>query len=63
LWALKGNEAEALRYFNRAVAAYPHLLKDFAAEFEALDVRDVPAARAFGEALLQRLGTQRSGAQ
>ena len=60
LWALKGNEREALRYLDHAVAVYPTLLEKFAAEFNALDLATQPVARAFSDALNQRLLDRRT---
>lgn len=59
LLALKGDQAEAIRYLDHAVAAYPERLREYAIEFAALKGRSGAAVGAFQDRLRQHLQAQR----
>lgn len=62
LLALSGDQSQAVRYLDQAVASYPGRLGEFAAEFSGLRGRNGAALGTFNDRLRKHLEAQRSTA-
>lgn len=60
LLALNGDQSQAVRYLDHAVAAYPERLGEFAAEFAGIRGRNSAALGPFHDRLRKHLEAQRS---
>ncbi len=62
LLAIKGDQSQAVQYLDRAVAAYPERLGDFAVAFSRLKGSNETALRVFRDRLRKHLEARRAGA-